>query len=52
MSKDFETDPSIVKKRHLKRVLRCDKCPPHRGENVTRVKFPVKKPKRKNKRRK
>ena len=50
---DLETDPSIVKKRHLKRVLRCDRCPPHRKENAGRVpKRGAQKRKSKNKRRK
>lgn len=47
-NKDFETDPFVVKRKRLKKLLRCDICKPHRNENATKKARPDK---YKNKRR-
>lgn len=32
----FETNPKIVKRKRLEKLLRCDRCPPHRKENAVK----------------
>ena len=38
----FETNPKILKRVRLKKVLHCDRCPPHAKENEGRKPRPDK----------